>query len=66
MLTTDMIRPLIFLPHELSKHVGGYHIIKLHSYTQVHLLVFLKILHNNTVYCAVRAESLAVQVRLSL
>jgi hypothetical protein len=32
-------------PHECPKHVGGYRVIKLHSYTQVHLLVFSKVLY---------------------
>ena len=27
-------------PHKWPKHVGGYHIINLHSYTQVRLLLF--------------------------
>jgi hypothetical protein len=29
-------------PREWPKHVGGYYTIKLHSHTQVHLMVFLK------------------------
>jgi hypothetical protein len=32
-------------PHDWLKHVVGYHIIKLHSHINVHLLVFLKILY---------------------
>ena len=32
----------IFQTYVWQKHVGGYRIIKLHSYTVVRLLVFLK------------------------
>jgi hypothetical protein len=32
-------------PHECSKHVDGYYVIKLHSYNQVNLLVPLKSLY---------------------
>jgi len=49
-LTVDWFRHIIEIafffspprkwPHEWQKHVCCYHVIKLHSYTQVHLLVF--------------------------
>jgi len=29
-------------PHEWLKHVGDYHVIKLHSYTQVHFFYLFK------------------------
>jgi hypothetical protein len=31
---------VVFSPREWPKHVGDYYVIKLHSYIQVHLLIF--------------------------
>jgi hypothetical protein len=35
-----VIYRVVFSPREWPKHVVDYYVIKLHSYTQVHLLIF--------------------------